>query len=320
LRWLIFAHGDGDGVASAALAKAYLEQLGYKTQTVFTHPVGLLDDIKEFAKDYNGIFIVDIALSEVHGNEVLGLLKELATRCTVIYVDHHPLLEDMSIPGELVWIHDTCCSASELVYRFLRGKGLSPEYSRIGLYGAIGDYLDETPWVKRELSNWDKRSVYLEAGILIQGLEGSRRDYEFKRRVVEHLSANRLPSTMSELVEKSLKQAVEDENLRIWVKNNVAKYGLVAYVLNPPGSAGKAATYARIYGSGKVGVAAEERKEIYVMSLRGEHGVDLNRILRELSRTIGINGGGHPTAAGARVSKSKFMTFIEELSKRVYGS
>ncbi len=317
MKCVVFAHGDSDGVAGAALAKALLEQKNCEVRVVFTHPVGLHIDLKEFVNGANSIYIIDIALSELHKEEVLKLFEEISKSASITYIDHHPLLEKVSIPEGVAWIHDTCCSASELTYRHFSELGLDPEYSRVALYGAIGDYLDETPWVKRELSRWDKRSVYLEAGILIQGLEGSKRDYEFKRRVVEHLSKNALPSSMPELVERSLKQAVEDEKLRIWVKENVAKVGDLAYVLNPPGSVGRAANYARIYGNARVGLAAEEKKGKYVMSLRAEHGIDLNAILRKLSKALGINGGGHPQAAGARVDKERFAEFLEELNKEL---
>lgn len=313
-KWYIFAHGDSDGVSSAALVKAFLERNKCEVIIVFTHPVGLLGDIKEFYKGGDGIFIVDIAVSELHREELFNALSSIAEQSEVIYVDHHPLVEDLSVPKGIEWIHDVCCSTSELTYRLLCSRGLEPEYSRVALYGSIGDYSDETPWVKTEIRRWDKRSIYLEAGILTQGLEGSRRDHNFKRAVVEHLSKNMLPSTMRELVERSLKQAVEDENLRIWVKGNTQVAGKVSYVLNPPGSLGKAANFARIYAGTKVGIAVEERKELYVMSLRGEPSVDLNHILRRISRKLGISGGGHPIAAGARVPKGLFSTFIEELN------
>lgn len=318
MAWALFIHGDSDGIASGAIAKAYLEKKGFAVNIVFTHPVGLLEDLKGFAKDVEGVVIADIALNEPHVNEVLQFLKNLGEKCKVVYIDHHPPPEGLSTPNNVEWVHNTCCSASELAFKYFRGLGLDYEYSRIALYGAIGDYLDETPWVKQELSKWDKRAVYLEAGILIQGVEGARRDYEFKRRVVDHLSKNLLPSTMSELVEKSLKQSIEDENLRIWVKHNVVSYGRLAYVINPPGSVGRAANYARIYGNAVIGIAVEEKKEgLYVASLRSDPSVDLNKVLRRLSRELGISGGGHPQAAGARISKDMFILFLEKLNNEV---
>jgi RecJ-like exonuclease len=304
-------------VASASLFKAFLEGSKREVRVVFSHPVGLYQDLREYTEDSDCVVIADIALDELRVADVVPLLGELAGRASVTYVDHHPPPEGFKPPGRVMWVHDTCCSTSELAFRYLSTLGLDPEYSRVALYGAIGDYLDETPWVRQELLRWDRRSVYLEAGILVQGLEGSRRDHDFKRRVVEHLSRNSLPSAMAELVERALKQAFEDENLRIWVRGNVRRLGRVSYVVNPPGSVGRAATYARVYGGGRVGVAIEERRDTYVMSLRAEPGVDLNRVLREISRVLGISGGGHPQAAGARVRRELLETFLEELDRRL---
>lgn len=317
VKWVLFIHGDGDGVASGALTKAFLANQGYSVDVVFTHPVGLLGDLKMFVGDAEGVFIADIALNELQRDEILSVLNNLSENCKVIYIDHHPIPEDIHSQMKITWIHDTCCSASELTFRYLNSLGLDTEYSRVALYGAIGDYLDETSWVKQELYKWDKRAIYLEAGILIQGLEGSRRDYDFKRRVVDHLAQNKLPSIMSELVEKSLKQAIEDENLRVWVKQNVVKYNRIAYVVNPPGSIGRAANYSRIYGGVEVGLAIEDRGNLYVISLRAEPGIDLNKILRKLSKELGINAGGHPQAAGARVNKTVFKVFLDKLNEEL---
>lgn len=315
---VVVAHGDSDGVASASLFKTFLEGNGREVRVVFSHPVGLYSDLGEYAVDgLDCVVIVDIALDEQRVGDVVSLLQKLSRSSSVIYVDHHPLPEGFEPLESVRWVHDTCCSASELSYRYLSTFGLNPEYSRIALYGAIGDYLDETSWVKQELYKWDRRAVYLEAGILVQGLEGSRRDHDFKRRVVEHLSRNALPSAMRELVERALKQTTEDEKLRVWVKDNVQRLGRVSYVINPPGSVGRAATYARVYGGGRIGAAIEERKDEYLMSLRAEPGIDLNKVLRELSRSLGISGGGHPQAAGARVRKDLLKTFFEELNKRL---
>jgi len=102
---------------------------------------------------------------------------------------------------------------------------------------------------------------------------------------------------------------------RIWVKNNLKIHGKIAYVINPPGSIGRAANYARIYGGVEVGLAIEERRDLYVISLRGSGKHDLNTILRKLSRKLSIHGGGHPFAAGARLPRSLFYLFLVELNK-----
>jgi len=55
------------------------------------------------------------------------------------------------------------------------------------------------------------------------------------------------------------------------------------------------------------------------MSLRSAH-CDLNAILRRLSKKLGVHGGGHPTAAGARVPKDVFPKFLEELNEELAAS
>jgi len=88
---------------------------------------------------------------------------------------------------------------------------------------------------------------------------------------------------MSELVARSIKQAELDEKLRLWVKENLKVEGQAAYVLSPPDSVGRAANYARIYGGVRVGVAIEERRELYIMSLKSVD-FDLNKALRRISK------------------------------------
>ncbi len=64
-----------------------------------------------------------------------------------------------------------------------------------------------------------------------------------------------------------------------------------------------------------VGVAAEYRshKDIYDMSLRSRGNVDLNKLLRVISLKHGGTGGGHASAAGARVPSASFEAFLHDL-------
>ncbi len=315
-RWVVLVHGDSDGVCSGALAYAFLKGKGFSVEVYFTHPYGLAGDLREFTRNGDNIFIADIALSEKHLGEIERLFEERSRFGELIYIDHHP--EPLALkPHELkgLVVHDTCCSASELTYRFFEEKGLGFEYSRVGLYGAIGDYLDETRWVRDIMDYWDKRSIYFEAGMLVQGLEGSRREYDFKRRIVELLASNRLPSNDSELLLRALIQSHRDEKLRVWVKENIVRRDFVSYVLNPPGSLGRAANYARIYGGGLVGIAFESRNDLLIMSLRSNRGIDLNSVLRRISVKLGGSGGGHAVAAGARIPRDRFKEFISMLNE-----
>ncbi len=318
-RWVLLVHGDSDGVCSGALMYGFLRRKNIEPQVYFTHPADLAKDLREFTRNGDNIFIADIALSETHLEEIVEVLRERSRYGEVIYIDHHPEPLEFK-PGEIphtVLVHDLCCSASELTFRSLEEQGFDQDYSRVALYGAIGDYVDETPWVKKVIEDWDKRAIYYEAGVLIQGLEGSRREYDFKRRVVVLLGRNDLPSNDPELLLRAVVQSRRDEELRLWVRENVQVYGEVAFVSNPHGSVGRAATYARVYGGKPVGLAYERRNNKLVMSLRAVKGIDLNTILRRITREIGGSGGGHASAAGARIEASKFEIFLELLNRYI---
>ena len=93
----------------------------------------------------------------------------------------------------------------------------------------------------------------------------------------------------------------------------------MAVVVNPPGPLGLAANLARGLTGAEVGVAAEERGDIYVMSLRSRR-VDLNQFLRGFAKRYGVSGGGHPNAAGARMPKPLLKTLVEELNRLAGGA
>ncbi len=313
----ILAHGDSDGVAAASLVLAALRSRYDRVNVRFTHPVGLAGDFREFAE--GDVVIVDIAISESHFRELDEAFSRYPHR--ILYIDHHPppvRFNHLSLNAEFITPHPSeDVSASELTFREFRDL-LDRDFDRVALYGAIADYADQTPWVKEVLERWDKRQIYFEAGILVQGLEGSRGMYDFKRHVVEHLSRNRRPSQLSELLVRALIQAVNNEELHAWVKRNVRMYDCVAYVINPPGSIGVAAAYARGVTGACVGIAAEERGGVYVMSLRGDGRiVDLNKLLRKVTPALGGSGGGHPGAAGARIPRNSFNSLLEEISREV---
>ena len=315
---IIFTHGDSDGVSAAAITIAALRDNYNDIRIYFSHPAGLYGDLNEFYSNGSDVIVLDIALSELHLEDLLKMFKVIAKKNNLVYIDHHP--EPLSIrikelPGQV--FHRLDASTSELTYRFFE-EYLDSDIVRVALYGAISDYLDETPWVKEMLEYWDKRDIYYEAGVLSQGLEGSRRLHDFKRHVVKHLSENRLPSSLSELLVRALIESVNNEELRKWVKRNVVKRNKFAYVIDPPGSLGRAATYSRAITNALVGVAISRRKGLAEMSLRAKRTiVDLNFILRKIAPRLRGSGGGHSFAAGARVPLDSLDEFLRELESEL---
>ncbi|MEM0162605.1 MAG: DHH family phosphoesterase, partial [Thermoproteota archaeon] len=126
MSWVIFAHGDCDGVCSASLAFSAKKE----AKVFFTNPAGLLQDLRQ-VKDEN-LIITDIALTSSHKKEIISELKRISSKYEVLYFDHHPLplgLSTEEIPATLIRGEDDSC-ASELVYSYFRDK-LNPELSRV---------------------------------------------------------------------------------------------------------------------------------------------------------------------------------------------
>jgi single-stranded-DNA-specific exonuclease len=309
----VFVHGDSDGVCSGALALA----ANPDARVFFTNPVELTEDLKR-VDEGSPVIICDIALNGETLPQVLENMRALSSKNTLLYIDHHPLppsLDLTSFPAKV--IHELAPCASELTYRTFKDR-LPRKTSRIAIYGAIGDYADDTPFIQGLLRDWDKRTLYFEAGVLVQGLEGSRRDMRFKHEIVRLLSRNRLPSSSGELLGRALTQTHEEERLLARIEDTVRRVGEVAYVLDIGASVSKAATYARVVAGASVGIAGETVNGIVDMSLRTERDdLDLNAILRDTTQRFGGTGGGHPKASGARIPSASFEKFVEALSASV---
>ncbi|MBN2488927.1 MAG: DHH family phosphoesterase [Methanosarcinaceae archaeon] len=308
---LILTHGDSDGICSGAIAKsAYPEAHVY-----FTSPVNLLKKL-DFVKKFKNIIICDIAVDERTHKQLYRRLDELATDCNLVYIDHHPLPH---VRWDADWFyHDLSPCASELTYRVLEDR-LSRDMRRVAIYGAIGDFCDDTSLIMDWTRDWDKRTLYFQAGTLIQSIFYGGRNYDFKRNLIEPLSHDTIPSMIPDLLNFARDASELEEKLRIYVKAHVKKLNNIAYIVNANGYMSKSAIYASSYGGKEVGISAEyrRRKHAYDISIRSKGFVDVNRIVRSVTKRLGGTGGGHPVAAGARVPEDSFDEFLHEFDKAI---
>jgi len=308
---IIFTHGDSDGICSGAIAKSAYPD----SQVYFTSPVSLLRKL-EFGKGYKRVIICDIAIDERTSKQLLQRLKEISRESELIYIDHHPVPEKGWNEN---WLHnDPCACSSELTYKVLAHR-LNRDVRRVAIYGAIGDYADDTDSVKEWSKDWDKRTLFFQAGALIQAVIYAGREFDFKRVLVENLSKDRLPSTIPDVLDFAKKCSDLEEQLRLRIKKQVKSLQNIAYVIDPKGYKSKSAIYAAAYGQRKVGMSAEYRqtKHSYDMSFRSRSPVDLNHILREVAPRYGGTGGGLAEAAGARIPVADFKAFLNELDARI---
>ncbi|RXA19547.1 DHH family phosphoesterase [Methanosarcina sp. MSH10X1] len=306
---LVLTHGDSDGICSGAIAKtAYPDAYVY-----FTNPVNLLDKLGLIG-DVKNLIICDIAIDERNCSELHAVLNGLAKKCNLYYIDHHPLPE--SCEKESWFYHEPGACSSELTYRLFERR-LNRDMRRVAIYGAIGDFCDNTLHVKSWVKDWDKRNLYFQAGTLTQAVLYKGKEYEFKRGLLEPLSKDIVPSSIPQLLELAREAAINEEKIRLFVKENVRALKNCAYIVNTNNSISKAAIYAASYGRRDVGIAAEhrERKEAYDLSIRSRGEVNIDRILRSVAPKFGGSGGGHPLAAGARIPENSLNAFLRAFDK-----
>ncbi len=312
----ILAHGDADGICAAALARARLPE----AEVWFTRPVTLLRDLNEVELG-TAVVILDVAISESQKVQIFERMRELAKNDEVVYIDHHPLPPETlkrDIPATQL-VHSVAASTSELTFKLFRSE-LDPDLDRVAIWGAIADYIEETDFVREGLSKYDRRTIYLEAGLLSQALAEAAGDYHFKRDVVLKLARGVPPSEISEVVERAMKATRRDWEVWRYVKEHVKREGNLAIVHNlPSGSLGKAALYALGITGADVGICTRVNEAEVDMSLRRRVGIglDLNVLLRHITARVGGSGGGHEGAAGATVPVERFDEFLDTLKKEI---
>lgn len=312
----ILAHGDADGICAAALAKARFPE----AEVWFTRPVTFSRDLQE-VQPGTALVILDVAISETHKTKIFNRMRELARKDEVLYIDHHPLPPDTlkeDVPAT-EFAHEPGASASELTFR-LFAPDINPDLDRVALWGAIADHAEETDLVRDGLSKYDRRTIYMEAGLLSQALGEAAGDYHYKREVVLKLAQGVPPSEIPEIVDRALKATKREWDVWEYVKTNVAREGNIAIIRDlPSGSLGKAALYALGVTGADVGICTRVSEDEVDMSLRRRVGakIDLNTLLRQIAARVGGSGGGHEGAAGASVPLDKFDDFLEAFKKEI---
>jgi len=312
----ILAHGDTDGVCSAALAKASFPDV----EIWFTRPVTLLRDLNEIEVGTT-VIILDIAINETQKNQIFERMRELALHNEILYIDHHPLPPDTlkrDVPVTQ-FVHEIGASTSELTFRLFQSS-LDPDLDRVALWGAIGDYCEETPFVLETLNKYNRHTIYMEAGLLSQALGEVPGDYHYKRDVVEALAKNTPPTEIPEIIERAVKATKREWETWEYVKKHVMKEGNLAMVLDlPSGSLSKAAFHSLGITGADIGMATRRSEKEVDISIRRRAGVriDLNELLRGIVERIGGSGGGHEGAAGASIPVELFDTFLETLKKEI---
>ncbi len=312
MRTLILTHSDCDGICAGAIALSRFPN----ADVFFTKPVSLLSDLKN--ADADRIVITDIAINRRDAEDIIRLMSK--KKSEILYFDHHPVADRIKKRLKNVtslYINENA-SASELIYKYFQ-REIPRERIWIAIYGAIGDYEENTEFIEERILNWDVRALYFEASTIVLGIKHKRfESYDKKRMIVDILSKGGNPSDVPGLVLAAKKVVNEEFDVYEVVKKEAVKRGEVGYVkdLSFFGFRGPVALFASTVTDSRIGMSVYTRKNHLDITMRSrDYSVPLNVLADDAADAIDGSGGGHVHAAGARIPLGKLDDFIAEINR-----
>ena len=315
---VVLTHGDVDGITSGAIGLLAFPG----ADLYFTRPSQIHADLYRVARDRPDVVSVsDIALNAMRFDDIMRALSRFPRETSIHWTDHHPMAAKYKrrLSQRVEMFHQIGPCAAELMYRKFVDR--LPEHAlRLALYGAIADYCDNTPSVRRHFEDFDKRTLYLEAGLLVQALQ----EIDYRRESKDltwELTLGIEPSSMNNIVDLAMKATRVEHEVFRYVQSHARKIGPVGYVLDMPvhGYRGKSAKFAAYFTDSMIGISARSSEDEVDVSIRRRNSkIDLNRLLaRVISKLADAQGGGHPAACGASMKRGDFPRFLQLIADEV---
>jgi single-stranded DNA-specific DHH superfamily exonuclease len=309
---ICISHGkDADGLVSASLVKAATgAQIVLADYGDFVEKMGAV-------KSVDHLYICDLGLNGTLAASFVKEIERIRGFASIHYIDHHPLdpalKENLKGFGvELTHSLEEC--ASVLTYTTLKDQ-LHGSAAVLAAYGAITDYMDDTPLAKKIIARYDRQFVLLEATLLTYALIGGMEDQDLRDRIVTELSGMKFPHQIKGVIDASQRGLESTADLIRKVVEQGVTSGLIAHMEVTEGSSGTVANLLVGAFDVPVGIAYRLVKDegVYEISLRGSYDstYDLGKVVSQVTGMIGGSGGGHKKASGARISRSLLKDFLD---------
>ncbi len=318
MKTVVLTHGDVDGITSGAIGLLAFPG----AELYFTRPSQIHTDLYRVAKDRPDVVsISDIALNTSHFQDITRALSRFPDDTVIHWTDHHPMPAKFrrKLSQQVELFHETGPCAAELMYRKFQSD--LPEHAlRLALYGAIADYCDSTPFAIEHFEDFDKRTLYLESGLLVQALQ----EIDYRRESKDltwELTLGIEPSAMNNIVALAMKATRVEHEVFRYVQQHARKIGPIGYILDMPvhGYRGKSAKFAAYTTDSPIGISARSSEnEIDVSIRRRNSTIDLNRVLNNIIPKLEtVQGGGHPAACGGSMNRDEFPKFLQMMGEEV---
>lgn len=299
---IVVAHGDLDGLASAAVVMAALRRKGEKVSLEIAQPYTLARTLlKLSAVKPRMIVIVDLGVDSATWPTLESAVKALVEqKCRILWIDHHPATVKRAFELTTLGVsllYTSSGSASTIVREAFADATDDPAfYSKLAKLGEIGDGVAEGDAELAVLA--DSLSAALSAP--------SVKD-EYKKAIVnmwvkEKRLVNDDVALLAEESEKILTEKLKKVNENIVLET---KKGLVidARDVKLAGLAGRlAASIAQAKRKVTVLLFAPSEQSV-VATCRVPRDLDFDALKELIPAAVehGGGGGGHPKAAALRV-------------------
>jgi DHHA1 domain len=308
---------DVDGLGSGSLAVA-----ATGGQIILSDYDDMVENLRKVPDDAERVVLSDLGADSADFPEFLKEMQRIAKNAEVTYIDHHYMSEvakrKLRKAGVQV-VHNVRECASMLTYKTF--KDALPEGARLNaLFGAVTDYMDDSPMGKKMMERSDRHFVLLEATMLSLALGRKADEDGFPERVVGELSRMRLPHEIEGVPSAAVEQLEREAALAEEVKAGGTKKGSLAYMVTAQYSTGNVAKLLIGAFDVPVGVAMKEKQPgWYEVSLRStsESRIHLGRTISKVAARLGGSGGGHRKAAGCRVPVTRAEEMLDALSRKI---
>ncbi len=345
--FLIIADNDGDGLNSAAILRIILKKLGKNIKTYITIKSELDYDsfhkVIKKNKDKNVVIIIDRPIKD---DDLIKLAEKFKSKI-FLYIDHHKREIPSNIPNNLVYYDIRAIRKEDkLVYpcaviAYKIGKRIfGDEFKKYSLLAALGAYTDVMFGRDKEFLE-DLNEVYpglykegtvtlpfLIALDVLLGFYLKDLNY-YVEKVAESLVENILETYSDKKVIDAIKNyydVITDEYSHAY--ENMEIIGNIV-LIKAKNRARLVATPVAPYFKDKIVVVYRELEKSpldtiknilgiqdkYKVSVRGKL-IDVGLALKEFTEKYGIQGGGHPMAAGGIIYKKDLYKLIDFLNEK----
>lgn len=306
---------DVDGLGSGSLAAA-----ATGGEIILTDYDDMVQSLRRIPSDAERVVISDLGADSADFPQFLAEVKRIAASAKVTYIDHHYMSDEVKrkLRGTgIQLVLDVGECASVLAYQTFR-KVLPDRARLIALYGAVTDYMDDSPVAKKMMEHAERHFVLLESTLLSSALGYRGNEEGYPELLAGELAKMKYPHEMEGVPKAALAQLAKEATLEEEVKAAGKKVGRLAYVVLDGHSTSIVSKVVLGAFDVRVGVAMKEKQEgWYEVSLRStsDSRVHLGRAIGKIAARLGGSGGGHRRAAGCRLPTSRAGEMIRALAK-----